>query len=188
MLKNPSTLHIDLISLLHFSHYRPPAETGSSFEEIAKNKAQDAARILQRWVIADDSGLVVPAISGQPGIYSRRYAGDEATDAENCKKLLSAMHHLTAIERSAQFVCALAIAAPDGSLYASATASCEGIIADAERGRNGFGYDPLFIKHETNVTFAEMDATTKNRISHRAKALQKLVRALEALSTPSNCS
>lgn len=170
----------DVLSLHNFPTYQPPPETGSSFKENALQKALHAAEALQKIVLADDSGLVVPALKGAPGIHSRRYAGDDATDAENRQKLLAALRHLQDMERSAYYECCLVVATPKG-LSKSVTGTCEGRILTEERGRNGFGYDSVFVKHEYDKTFAEIDEITKNRISHRQKAFAKISSFLETL-------
>jgi XTP/dITP diphosphohydrolase len=172
--------HIDVLSLHNFPQYTLPEETGKTFQENAVNKALHAANALQKWVLADDSGLVVPALKGQPGIYSRRYASDDATDSENREKLLKAMVHLKEHERTAYFECSLALASPQ-KLKKNVTGMCEGKILVEERGRNGFGYDMLFVKNEYDKTFAEIEESVKNRISHRRKAFEKLVSVLENL-------
>ena len=171
---------LDILSLIDFPDYHLPEETGATFEENAILKAVDAAKHLNSWVLADDSGLVVPALQGAPGVYSARYAGSDATDAENRKKLLSEMRHLHDTLRQGYFECWIALASPQG-LKKVVRGLCEGTILDHERGGQGFGYDPLFIKHEYGKTFAEMDETTKNRISHRRKAFDKVLPALESL-------
>lgn len=171
---------LDILSLLNFPQYHPIEEEGKTFQENAIQKAVHAASELQNWVLADDSGLVVPALNGAPGIYSRRYAGGDATDAENRKKLLEAMQHLSGLQRTAYFECCLAIASPEG-VKKSVTGISSGTVAYEERGRNGFGYDSLFIKNEYDKSFAEIDEATKNRISHRHKALEKLIPFLETI-------
>lgn len=178
MLKNYP--QFDLLSLRDFPDYVPLPETGTSFEEIAISKAVHAAQSLQKWVLAEDSGLVVPALSGAPGIFSARFAGENATDLDNRKKLLEEMRHLLNEDRSAYYECWIALASPRG-LEKCCRGTCEGEIAVKERGGNGFGYDPLFIKHEYNKTFAELDESTKNRVSHRRKALDKILPALESI-------
>lgn len=170
---------IDLLSLNDFAHYQPPEETGDSFANIAEQKAKDVALALGKWALADDSGLVVPSLGGAPGIYSRRYAGPQATDADNRRKLLDALEDFTHEQRYAYFVCALALAQPNGRCKIF-VGQCEGFLTQRERGRNGFGYDALFIKHGYDKTFAELDEATKNRISHRYKAFEKLQLALES--------
>ena len=172
--------HFDVLSLLDFPSYTPLEETGSTFEEIVSTKAVHAARALGKWAIADDSGLVVPALQGLPGIRSARYAGDNATDRENCKKLLSEMQALQESGRFAYFECWIAVASPDG-LQKVEKGVCEGTIIEQEKGRHGFGYDTLFRKHEYSKTFAELDESIKNRISHRRKAFDKISLFLETL-------
>lgn len=171
----------DILSLRDFPDYEPLPETGSSFEEIAIAKATHAAESLQKWVLADDSGLVVPALGGAPGIFSARYAGENASDFDNRKKLLEEMRHLLDEDRLASYECYIVLASPQG-LEKCTRGTCEGSLALSERGNNGFGYDPLFIKHEYNKTFAELDESTKNRISHRRKALDKILPTLESIS------
>lgn len=171
---------IDVLSLLNFPHYTLPEETGSTFEENAILKAVDAALVLGKWVLADDSGLVVPSLNGEPGIYSRRYAGEEATDAENRQKILQKLHNLSDDKRYCYYECSLAIASPEG-LEKVVSGTCEGRLIREERGRNGFGYDPLFVKSEYDKTFAEIEESTKNKISHRRKAFEKLMTTFETL-------
>lgn len=171
---------LDCLSLLNFPDYKSPEEIGKTFKENAIAKALHAAKELNKWVIADDSGLVVPALGGAPGIFSRRYASDDATDAENRHKLLTVMRDMDNLHRSAYFECCLALASPEG-LKKSVTGTCEGFIITEERGRNGFGYDSVFVKSEYDKTFAELDEATKNRVSHRRKAVEKILPTLERL-------
>lgn len=179
MLKSFKSLsRLDFVSLLNFQAYKPPEETGSSFKENAELKALDAATQLNHWVLADDSGLVVPSLKGEPGIYSARYAGQGASDADNRKKLLEKMEGLQEIQRAGYFECWLSLASPEG-IKKSVCGICEGLVLTEERGRYGFGYDSLFIKYDYDKTFAELDEQTKNRISHRRKALEKLIPSLE---------
>ncbi|MBA3956981.1 MAG: XTP/dITP diphosphatase [Parachlamydiaceae bacterium] len=171
---------IDIISLINFPDYVPPEETGETFQENALIKARHAAQHLNRIALADDSGLVVPCLKGAPGVYSRRYAGPEANDADNRRKLLQDMQGLSDIQRSAYFECSLALCRPDG--WEKCTSGiCEGHIITEERGRNGFGYDALFVKNDYDKTFAELDESVKNRISHRHKSFEKLIYTLETL-------
>jgi XTP/dITP diphosphohydrolase len=172
---------LDILSLLDFPHYQPPEETGKTFEENARLKAMHAAQALNKWVIADDSGLVVPALRGEPGVFSSRYAGAAATDKENRRKLLDQMRNLFDHERAAYFECWIVLASPQG-VARVVSGLCEGSITTEERGSQGFGYDPLFLKYEYSKTFAEMDEETKNRISHRRKALDKILPTLESVS------
>lgn len=174
---------LDIISLHQFPNYIAPEETGITFKENAILKAEHAARTLNKWALADDSGLVVPAIGGDPGVFSRRYAGPDATDSENREKLLETMKHLRGYDRTAYFECVLALANPDG-LVKYVEGICEGHIVHEARGRNGFGYDPLFVKNDYEKTFSELDESVKNRISHRHKALERLLTFLETIKEP----
>jgi len=182
-----STEAIDFLSLLDFPDYHAPEENGKTFEENAVLKAQHAAKELEKWVIADDSGLVVPALNGKPGVRSRRYAGEEATDKENNQKLLKALEGKTELERAAYYECCIALAGPEG-LKKTVCGRCEGHIIEKGRGSNGFGYDPLFVKHDYEKTFGQLEETTKNRISHRRKAFDKLLPTLETLCTASTAT
>lgn len=175
-------LNFEILSLSQFPDYVPPEETGKTFAENAELKALHAAIAFNRIVIADDSGLVVPALSGAPGVYSRRYAGEQATDSENRKKLLTDMLGFDEAARSAYFECCLCLASPLG-IKKSISAKVEGQILTEERGRNGFGYDPLFQKYDMNKTFGELPEATKNRISHRHKALEKLLPSLQSIQS-----
>lgn len=171
---------IDVISLRNFPDYQLPEETGKTFAENALLKAEHAAKHLNKTVLADDSGLVVPSISGQPGVYSARFSGKDATDVENRQKLLEEMQSLDGLDRSAYFECCLILISPE-RLTKSVSAKCEGTIGLVEKGSHGFGYDPVFIKHDYDKTFAELDEQTKNRISHRRKAFDKLIPSIESL-------
>ncbi len=170
----------DFLSLLDFPDYTAPEETGMTFEENAFIKATHAAETLKRWVIADDSGLVVPALEDAPGVKSARYAGEGSSDKENRKKLIKALDPIPESERTGYYVCALALASPDG-IQMQVKGLCEGSLILTPRGSQGFGYDPLFLKYDYNKTFAEIDEETKNKISHRRKALDKLSTILETL-------
>lgn len=176
-----SIKNLDIYSLMDFPAYIPPEETGKTFEENAILKALHAAKELGMIGIADDSGLVVPALKGKPGIRSRRYAAEDATDQENNQKLLIEMGALKDLERAAVYECAIAIASPQGTVKC-VKGKCEGVILEEGKGNKGFGYDPLFQKHDQNKTFGEMDESVKNRISHRRKAFEKLSNILESSS------
>ena len=158
-------------------------ETGESFEENAKLKAAVVSRHLQGLIVADDSGLEVDAMGGAPGIHSARYAGPEANDAKNIEKLLCELSRVKAAgdQRSARFRCVLALA-QRGRILGTFSGMVEGRIADqprtpsgsAPRGSGGFGYDPVFLPEGSDQTFAELSAEGKDRVSHRARALEKL--------------
>ncbi len=172
--------NFDLLTLIDFPSYAPLPETGATFEENAILKAVHAAKTLNHWTIADDSGLVIPALNGAPGVNSRRYAHENATDKENRQKLLKEMSHLQDLNRQGYFECWVALASPDGLIKAVKGVS-EGMIVDKEKGSFGFGYDAIFVKHEYGKTFAELDEDTKNRISHRRKALDRLLPHLKLI-------
>ncbi len=172
--------HLDITSLLNYPDYVPVKETGDSFEANVRLKALDAAKVLKKWVLADDSGLVVPGLGGAPGVCSKRYSGEEATDSENRIKLLEKMRGKKDLERAAFYECCLVLANPEG-VVKFVRGVCEGYIIDTERGKHGFGYDSLFVKHDYDKTFAELDESTKNRISHRSKAVERILPSLEAL-------
>lgn len=173
--------HFDYLTLCDFPNYQIVEETGQTFEENAFLKATHAAAALKQWALADDSGLVIPALNNEPGIYSARYAGKEATDKENRIKLLRELEKLEESERTGYYVCCLALASPEG-IQKQVKGFCEGRIVMSPRGGSGFGFDPLFLKYDYNKTFAELDEETKNRISHRRKAFDKLFPILNALA------
>lgn len=171
----------DLLSLSDFPEYQPPPEKSSSFEENAFSKATSAAKFLKRWCLGEDSGLVIPALQNDPGVTSARYAGEGASDLENRTKLLKELNSLSEDQRVGYFTCCMALASPEG-VQKQVKGMCEGRLILSPRGSHGFGYDPLFIKYDYNKTFAELEEETKNRISHRRKALDKLFPMLELLS------
>ena len=153
------------------------AETGMTFEENARLKAETIAELTGKMVLADDSGLKVDALGGLPGVWSARFSGPEATDERNNSKLLHELAMVFEIkDRSAQFHCTLVMAAPNRESLV-VEADWDGYIGMERRGENGFGYDPLFLVGETGKTAAELSLEEKNQISHRAQALEKLVEA-----------
>ncbi|MDN6196102.1 MAG: XTP/dITP diphosphatase [Alkalibacterium sp.] len=163
----------EVLTLLDFPEIRDVEETGTTFKENALLKSETIAKELNTIVLSDDSGLVVDALHGQPGVYSARYAGEEKNDAKNNAKLLNDLSDYNGKDRKAHFHCSLALSHPkkdslviDGKL--------EGVIAEVPRGENGFGYDSLFYLPNKNKTLAEISQEEKNSISHRANALQKL--------------
>ncbi len=158
-------------TLEDFGTLPPVVEDGPDFEENAVLKARFYARVLGYPTLADDSGLVVEALGGAPGVFSARYAGENATDAENNRKLLEEMKGKG--NRNAAFMCILALAVPAGPalIYEG---RCEGGILEEPRGSQGFGYDPLFYYPPLDKTFAQLTAEEKNRVSHRGRALQEL--------------
>ncbi len=149
-------------------------EDGETFEANAVKKAREAAALAGCDALADDSGLCVDALGGAPGVYSARYAGENATDEDNNKKLLRALHGVK--ERKARFVCVAALVS--GDKVTTARGEIEGVIAKAPSGSGGFGYDPLFFVPELGQTFAEIAPDVKNGLSHRARALAALQKKL----------
>lgn len=161
------------------------AETGLTFVENALLKARQAARACGRPAIADDSGLVVDALDGAPGIYSARYAGPGTDDAANCAKLLAALDGVPAAARTARFQCLMVyLRHADDPTPIICEGIWEGRILTAPRGANGFGYDPVFLVPELDLSAAELDADTKNHLSHRGAALRALTARLLALAGP----
>ena len=155
-------------------------ETGQTFAENAAQKARAYARAAGMPALADDSGLEVDALGGAPGIRSARYAGPGASDEDRVRKLLVELEGVPLAQRTARFRCAVAIARPDGRVSIT-DGICEGRIAFAPRGENGFGYDPVFVVSGRGVTMAELPAEVKNQISHRARALRAARPLLDAL-------
>ncbi|MED6335157.1 MAG: RdgB/HAM1 family non-canonical purine NTP pyrophosphatase [Planctomycetota bacterium] len=172
-----------------------PAEVGGLDEVVedrpdfrgnAAKKAVAAAQARGMWSLADDSGLEVDHLDGAPGVYSARYAGTHGDDAANNARLLRELAGVPRTERGARFVCALALARPDGTLAAELQGTCRGVILEAERGDNDFGYDPLFEFDEpghavTGRSFAELEGPEKAAVSHRGRALRELTIFLQDL-------
>jgi len=154
-------------------------ETGTTFLENARLKASQIALATGEWAIADDSGLAVTALGGAPGLYSARYG---ATDADRINRVLAGL--VDQGDRSAQFICALVVVRPDGSVAAEAEGICPGEITQEPRGQNGFGYDPIFWVPEVGCTYAEMSAAQKHDLSHRGRAIALLRPQLAALGWP----
>ena len=150
-----------------------PPETGETFADNARAKAAHVTARRVYAALADDSGLVVDALDGAPGVYSARYGGPDATDADRCSLILHALRVVPPAARTARFVAAIALSLPDGTLIET-EGSVEGAIADAPRGTHGFGYDPIFLVGDTGRTLAELADDEKNGISHRARALAVL--------------
>jgi len=153
-------------------------EDGDTFVQNAEKKARSIADFTGCLTLADDSGLVVPALSGAPGVHSARYAGPGATDADNNRKLLSTMANLSGSDRCASFYCSMVLAKPATTVAAFA-GELQGVIIEEGRGNEGFGYDPLFLVREYGHTLAELPLEVKNRISHRGAALRKVLAFLQ---------
>jgi XTP/dITP diphosphohydrolase len=171
---------IELALLPGYSELPVFPEDAPTFAENAVGKALHASAITGEAVCADDSGLVVPALDGEPGARSARYAGANASGAQNIEKLLGALAGKTGPERYAHFVCALAVARR-GNVLAVITNRVDGTILDAPRGSGGFGYDPVFYFHPLNKAFAEISSNKKNLHSHRGKAFRRLLEVLPGI-------
>jgi XTP/dITP diphosphohydrolase len=156
-------------------------EDGDSFATNAAKKASEVARQLTQWVIGEDSGLMVDALQGAPGIYSARYAGEPGNDERNNAKLMHELANVPEAKRTAHYVCSVALSDPSGQVRLQVEATCGGRIIMEPRGTNGFGYDPYFLVPEYHRTFGELDAAVKRHISHRARAFERFIPKLLAI-------
>ncbi|MBT2656853.1 XTP/dITP diphosphatase [Bacillus sp. ISL-18] len=168
-----SSRGIAVRTLLDFPELPDVEETGTTFEENAILKAEAISRALDKMVIGDDSGLIIDALDGRPGIFSARYAGEPKNDQNNTDKVLGELQGVPEEKRTARFYCALAIAVPSQETR-TVSGTCEGRILEEPRGTNGFGYDPVFYVPEKGLSMAELSSEEKNQLSHRANALKKL--------------
>jgi len=174
---------LELVTMASLPEPVNVVEDRDTFTGNALKKATEIATASGMACLADDSGLEVDALGGRPGVYSARYAGEGATDAENNAKLLDALTAAADEERTARFRCAIVMVDGAGRELATVQGACEGRIGRAPKGAHGFGYDPLFIPDGREQTMAELGPETKNEISHRAKAAAKLVPLLRQLQT-----
>ncbi len=170
--------YADVISMGEAGFSDEIEENGETFLENAILKAEAVAKATGQWALADDSGLSVDALNGEPGVYSARYAGEHGNDGANNALLLEKMAGIA--NRNAKFVCAMALARP-GCETVTVQAECPGVILDVPRGTDGFGYDPLFL-YETGKTFAQMSAQEKNQVSHRARAARMMLEIIQKLT------
>jgi non-canonical purine NTP pyrophosphatase, rdgB/HAM1 family len=161
---------INLLTLDEVAEIPEIEEDGTTFRENAIKKAVISAELSGCITLADDSGLIVDALGGAPGVYSARFAGPDASDDNNNRKLLGMLRNVPKDQRTARFVCVIAVASPDGRVQ-TVEGVCEGRIGTEHHGQGGFGYDPLFIPAGYLKTFAELTDTEKNMISHRGRAL-----------------
>lgn len=173
-------LPVEVQTLRDYPQIGDIVEDGQTFAENAQIKASTVARLCGKIAIADDSGLMVDALGGAPGIYSARFAGEAKDDEANIAKLLKLLEGVPPEERGAQFCCAIAIVLPDGEQYA-AEGICRGEIALAKAGDGGFGYDPIFYLPELGKTFAQLTMREKNAISHRGRANEQAVKILHSI-------
>lgn len=171
-------MEIDLRTLADFPGVKLPPETGSTYRENAVQKALAAAKGTGHWAMGDDSGMEVDALGGAPGLYSARFAGEGVTYADNRKKVLDLLGDRPDDQRTARFLCTLAIAGPDGKIEV-VEGRCEGRITRGDVGDGGFGYDPIFFLPAYNKTFAELSPEEKNRISHRGSAVRAAIPLLK---------
>jgi XTP/dITP diphosphohydrolase len=171
-------MDVNVLSLCDFPDLHEIEETGKTFAENAEIKATAVARIAGKLTLADDSGLEVDALGGQPGVQSARFGGPGASDRDKYRKLLDLLQGVPDEARAARFRAAVCIATPEGETVA-VEGTCEGVIAREPAGQGGFGYDPIFYIAEHGQTMAEIPSDVKNRISHRARAMQLAKRVLQ---------
>lgn len=170
----------EILSLKNFPDAPVVIEDGSTFEENAVKKSSIIAKHTGLLALADDSGLEVDVLNGEPGVKSARFAGENATDEDRNRKLLNLIRDVPESKRNARFKCAIALSNPQGDTHV-VLGVCEGSIAFEPRGNKGFGYDPIFVVPCYGKTFAELGPDIKNRISHRAIALQQILKVLSNL-------
>lgn len=179
---------LQILCVADFPDVPETIEDGSTFAENAAKKAVEVASYLGRWAIGEDSGLCVDAIGGRPGIYSARFAGEHATDAENNAKLQQELEGIPDPKRGAGYVCSIAVVDPSGVVQLTEEASCRGRITSEPRGSNGFGYDPYFLIPEYHRTFGELPPVVKRHLSHRARAFERLAPRLATTLRQSDAS
>lgn len=175
-------LPVELFGLNNFENISDVEETGATFAENAILKANSYALETGFWALSDDSGLEVEALGGAPGVFSARYAGEQADDAQRIAKLLDELAATGDQSRRARFVCVMAVADENGEIKFLAEGICDGKIALKPRGGNGFGYDPIFIPDGFEQTFGELSSTVKREISHRARAIKEIMRFLRSFT------
>lgn len=169
----PFRIQVDNVA--SFSGVPETVEDGDSFAENAAKKAREVAQATGHWALGEDSGLCVQALGGAPGIYSARYAGEPADDAENNAKLQRELQDVAPEKRNAFYVCHAAVSDPEGEIQLSIEETCHGLIIEEARGENGFGYDPYFMIPEYRRTFGELKPIVKRQLSHRARTFRRLI-------------
>lgn len=172
----------EVVPVTEFADVAEVIEDGDTFAANAAKKATQVAKELQQWVIGEDSGLQVDALNGAPGIYSARFAGEDATDEQNNAKLLQELLGLPADKRSAGYICSVALSNPAGKVMIAVEGTCRGRIIEERQGEGGFGYDPYFLLPEYHKTFGQLSALVKQKLSHRARAFSLLIPQLLPLS------
>jgi XTP/dITP diphosphohydrolase len=175
-------LPVKLYGLNDFTNISDVEETGLTFADNAVLKAESYAVQTGFWTLSDDSGLEVEALGGAPGIFSARYAGENASDQDRITKLLEELNRTNDKVRAARFICAMAIADKNGQKRFLAEGICNGKIVLQPHGTNGFGYDPIFVPNGFEQTFGELSSTIKGKISHRARAIAKIIRFLHTFT------
>ena len=166
---------IEVQSVADFPQAQEVVEDGHSFGENAAKKASETAQAISEWTIGEDSGLMIDALDGAPGIYSARFSGENATDEKNNEKMLQELKGVPLPERTAAYVCHVALANPQGEICLQVEARCRGRMTEAARGQNGFGYDPYFEIIELHRTFGELAPIVKQHLSHRARAFERFI-------------
>ncbi|MBI3864009.1 MAG: RdgB/HAM1 family non-canonical purine NTP pyrophosphatase [Planctomycetia bacterium] len=169
---------IEVVGISAFPEVGEVVEDGQTFAENAAKKASQPAIALGHWVVGEDSGLVVDALGGRPGVLSARFSGTGATDASNNQKLMEELAGVPPERRTAAYVCTIALADPAGAIRLTAAGRCRGLIIAEPHGDNGFGYDPYFLIREYHRTFGELPARVKHQISHRARAFAAFIPGL----------
>lgn len=179
-------LGVEVLSLNHVPAVPEVIEDGNTFEDNARKKARETCLATGLATVADDSGLCVDALAGAPGVYSARYAGPDASDADNNRKLLKALRDTPEAARGAHFMSVVALCVPDeaGQEIVTFTGSVSGRILSAARGAGGFGYDPLFVPTGEHRAMAELTPSEKHAISHRGRAMRHLLTHLQATHSP----
>jgi XTP/dITP diphosphohydrolase len=175
--------NIEVLSVTDFPAVPEVIEDGETFADNAAKKATQTAWHLHRWVLGEDSGLMVDALNGAPGVYSARFSGEGATDEKNNLKLMAELANVPEDCRGARYLSHVAISDPTGTIRLTVEATCRGRILREPRGTNGFGYDPYFLIPEYHLTFGELSSTVKQHLSHRARAFERLILPLVRLLT-----
>lgn len=177
---------LEIVPLSVFPDAPEVVEDGATLDDNARKKAVTIARHLNCWVLADDTGLEVACLNGEPGVYSARWAGPNCTYADNNRKMLSMLKGVPANKRQAAFRCVIALASPGAKKVWTVEGSIRGVIDTRLRGAKGFGYDPLFLVPRYGKTFAQLPLEIKNRISHRGKAVAKMKSLIKKLLESGN--
>ena len=170
---------VSVIPVTNFPDVPDVEEDGRTFTENAAKKASQVARQLNQWVIGEDSGLMVDALNGAPGIYSARYSGAGATDERNNAKLMADLADVPEDKRGAGYICSVALSNPAGEIRIACEGTCRGRILREANGEGGFGYDPYFLISEYHLTFGQLSSVVKHRLSHRARAFAKFIPLLQ---------